>query len=324
MRTPRVLMFMLAALLGAASMHVAWSATMAWLLSSRYSQRMVDVRRWPHDVQISKSAEMVSMYLTHNAVPAPAPTTVFFGSSVAYGYPWPEDVTFVARYAAMRPSEHVFNASVLGADLAFIESAILCGATNAGLMADTAIVELQVVLSMASLARGMYGNAAPAEPCDETIGRVEHWSFVMRHPLGAGWLPFIWDDKASPRPDRGLAGPSIHAGFLLSRTEYARLGLAPKLQAQVVAALTRAKTIARRVYAFPPPLYVSGLPNARYEVESVHGQQAAVLAACRSVPGVHCLDPEKFYTKGELYWDLTHLNQHGQQVFAEWLAERIP
>ena len=65
MRTPRVLIFMLTALLGAAVMHGAWSATMAWLLSSRYSQRMVDIRRWPHDVVVSKSAEMVSMYLTH-------------------------------------------------------------------------------------------------------------------------------------------------------------------------------------------------------------------------------------------------------------------
>jgi len=77
------------------------------------------------------------------------------------------------------------------------------------------------------------------------------------------------------------------------------------------------------VYAFPSPVYLPGVGEARFEAESVHAQQQAALAACRNVPGVHCLDPESFYTRRELYWNLTHFNQQGQRMFAEWLAQRI-
>jgi hypothetical protein len=310
-------------LMAVAVTHVAWSAAMALLLSSRYSHRIVDIRRWPEEVEVRRSVEMVSMYLTNTVVPSPAPTTVFFGSSVAFGYPWQEDAGFSARYAALRPAEHVFNASVIGADLGFIDNAILCGATNAGLHVDTAIVELQVVLSVNSVARNAFWRFKPPPPCDESIGQVGHLPFVIRHPLGAGWLPFIWDDKASPKPDRGLEVAQVYAGYFVSREDMKNLDVEPKFRAQVVAVLNHAKKIGRRVIAFPSPVYLPGVTAARYEADTVHSQQAAALAACRSVPEVVCLDPEEFYTRKELYWNLTHFNQRGHGVFAEWLHTRI-
>lgn len=319
----RVRTLVLALLIGAALTHVAWSTAMAMALSSRYVHRIVDVRRWPEEVQVRRVTEMVSMYLTHTVVPSPRPKTVFFGSSVTFGYPWQEEVGFTARYAALRPREQVFNTSVIGADLAFIDNAVLCGATNAGLQADTAIVELQVVLSVNSLARIAFWRFGPPPPCDETIGRVRHWPFVMRHPLGAGWLPFIWDDKASAQPDRGLEVAPVYSGYFIGRGDYNALNIAPKLDAQVVTVLTRARTIAPRVYAFPSPVYLPGVREAGFEAESVHAHQRAVLAACRTVPDVVCLDPEPFYTRRDVYWNLTHFNQHGHQVFAEWLDRQI-
>ena len=324
MPSPRIALFLLSLLAGGAAIHAAWSTAMAWLWASRYSHRIIDIRRWPEDVEVRRSTEMMSMYLNHTVVPSPSPTTVFFGSSVTFGYPWPADVAFTARYAALRPSEHVFNASVIGADLAFIEDAVLCGATNAGLQVDTAIIELQVVLSVNSLARIAFWKFGPPLPCDETVGKVGYWPFVMRHPLGAGWLPFIWDDKASAKPDRGLEVAAVYAGFFVNREDWDTFELEPKFHAQVVATLNRAKTVARRVYAFPSPVYLPGVREARFEAEAAHLHQTAALAACRSVPEVHCLDPEEFYTRKELYWNLTHFNQRGHQVFGEWLAERVP
>jgi hypothetical protein len=323
MRVPRVLRFPLAVLLGAAAIHVAWSTAMAWSWPSRYPHRMADIRRWPVEVEVRRSTELVSMFLTGAVSPPPPPTTVFFGSSFTYGYPWQEDVIFTTRYAAARPPERVLNVGVLGADLAFIENAILCGATNAGSPVETAVVELQVVLSIDRLARSAFWNFAPPEPCNETIGRVGYWSFVMRHPLGAGWLPFIWDDKASPKPERAFEAGLVHSAFFITREDSMRFELESKLRAQVVAALKRARTIARRVYAFPPPAYFPGVPDPKYEVDPVERLQEAALAACRSVPEVQCLDPKEFYPRRELYRDVTHLNQQGHRVFAGWLAERI-
>ena len=324
MPSTRIPLFLLTLLLGGAAIHITWSSVMASVWASTYSHRIIDIRRWPEDVEVRRSTEMLSMYLTHKVVPSPAPTTVFFGSSVVFGYPWAEDVGFAARYAALRPSEHVFNASVIGADLAFIEDAILCGATNAGLQADTAIVELQVVLSVNSIARIAFWHFGPPLPCDETVGRVGYWPFVVRHPLGAGWLPFLWDDKASPKPDRGLAQAPVYAGYFISKGDWDHLEIAPKFDAQIVKALERAKKVARRVVAFPSPVYLPGVQAAKYEAKTVHMQQTAALNACRTVPGVQCLDPEEFYTRKELYWNLTHFNQKGHQVFAEWLSQRVP
>ncbi|HJU44068.1 MAG TPA: hypothetical protein VJ691_14680, partial [Vicinamibacterales bacterium] len=124
MPSPRIRMFLLMLLIGGAAIHITWSSVMAWLWASGYSQRIIDVRRWPEEVDVKRTAEMVSMYLTHTVLPSSPPTTVFFGSSVAFGYPWQKEAGFAARYAALRPSEHVFNASVIGADVAFIENAI--------------------------------------------------------------------------------------------------------------------------------------------------------------------------------------------------------
>lgn len=47
-------------------------------------------------------------------------------------------------------------------------------------------------------------------------------------------------------------------------------------------------------------------------------------SACRTVAGVHCLDTEPFYNRRDVYFNLTHFNQRGHQVPAEWLAEQIP
>jgi hypothetical protein len=313
----RLRTLVMALLVGIAITHVAWSAAMAALLASGYTHRIVDVRRWPTEVEVRRVTEMVSMYLAHTAVPSPRPTTVFFGSSVAFGFPWQEAVVMSTRYAALRPDEHVFNASVIGADLAFIENAILCGATNAGLKADTAIVELQVVLSVNSLARAKFWRLAPPEQCDETVGRVGYFPFVVRHPLGAGWLPFIWNDKAFAKPDRDVKVAPVYAGYFVNREDFR--GIEADFAKQVVAALNRAKSVAARVYAFPSPTFLPGVRDAKYEETSVHAQLTAALAACRSVGGVHCLDPEEWYTRREMYWNLTHFNQHGHQVFAEWL-----
>lgn len=321
MAASRIPQFIAALLIGAAVMHLAWSSAMAMLLASSYQHRMVDVRRWPEEVEVRRTTEMVSMYLSHTAVPSASPTTVFFGSSVAYGFPWNEEVTFPAGYARLRPTEHVFNASVIGADLAFTDNAILCGATNAGLRADIAIVELQVVLSVNAIARAAFWRFAPPPPCDETIGRVGHWPFALRHPLGAGWLPYIWNNTASSQPDRGLNVAPVYAGYFVGREDFSKLE--GTFRDQITTVLTRAKTIGTQVYAFPSPVFVPGVREAKYEAEAVQHQQALALAACQGVPGVHCLDPEAFYTQRDLYWNLTHFNQHGHRVFAEWLAERV-
>jgi hypothetical protein len=262
---------------------------------------------------------MVSMFLTHAVPASTAPAAVFFGSSVAYGYPWQEEVIVSAAYARQRPDQHVLNVSVVGADLAFLDDAVLCGASNAGLRADAVIIEFPVVNSVNNRVRIAQWEVPPT--CDETIGPVGYWSFVMRHPLGAGWLPFIWDNKAFAKADQHLMHPRVYGGFFVSVTEFAVIE--PQFRVEIAAVLARAKTIGRRVYAFPSPVFLAGVQEAGYAAESVRTQLASALAACREVPGVDCLDPAPFYARRDLYLNLTHFNQRGNQAFGEWLAAAV-
>jgi hypothetical protein len=311
--------FVVALLIGAAVTHLAWSSAMALILSSSYPHRIMDVRRWPDPVSVKGVAEMVSMFLSHAITPATAPHTVFFGSSVAYGFPWQEDVVVSTRYAALRPAEHVVNASVIGNDVAFLEDAVLCGATNAGLQADVVIVELPVINSVINLMRRT--DDSQPERCDETIGRVGYWSFAARHPIGAGWLSFIWDDKAFPKADANITIGAVFFGYFGGARDFAKVE--PDFRRQVVAALERAKTLGRRVYAFPSPVFVPGVREAGFDAASVQTQLTSALTACQTVSGVHCLDPQQFYTRRDAYFNLTHLNQRGHQALAEWLAANI-
>ena len=101
--TTRVRRFILALTLGVVVTHVAWSTMTALLLSSSYSRRMADARRWPEEVPSAHMiTEMVSMFISGKVRPSSA-TTVFFGSSIVYGFPWQEDVIVSTRYAALRP-----------------------------------------------------------------------------------------------------------------------------------------------------------------------------------------------------------------------------
>ena len=319
----RVQTFVLALIIGLAGTHLAWSAAMALALASSYPARMADTRRWPEEVpSVRMITEMVSMFIS-GQVRTSAATTVFFGSSVAYGFPWQEEVVVSSRYAALRPNEHVLNAAVVGNNLALLENGVLCGATNAVLQADVVIVELPVINSILfRLALDREGQLPAEHTCDETIGRVGSMWFAARHPIGAGWVSFIWDNKAYPKPDSTVElGTSKFATFA-SAGEFAPMEA--ELRRQVVVAMERAKTLGRRVYAFPSPVLIPGAQAMGFDGNAIRAQLAAALSACQTVPGVHCVDIESFYNRQDLYYNLTHLNQRGHQALAEWLADQIP
>jgi hypothetical protein len=320
MISPRVRTFGLAMLLGAGAAHVLWSLAMGTVLASSYSHRIPDLRRWPDDIELPRIAEMTSTFLAHAVPASAAPTaTLFFGSSLTYGYPWQEELTATSRYAALRPQEHVVNVGVLGATLQLLDAATLCGANNAGVSANIVVVELPVFNSINYLKR-TFGRTGPPAECDETIGPVSPWLFALRHPLAAGWPPYIWDDKAFPRRDHDVLTRTFF-GYFVSPEIYKRVE--PSARRDLTAALTRAKTIGRQVYAFPSPVLVSGVSMAWADEKAVEMQLAAALAACRDVSGVRCLDPGVFYRRRDLYWNLTHFNQRGNQEFANWLVANI-
>lgn len=307
---------------GAALMHALASAAAATMLESTYSHRMFDVRRWPTRTTTGDVAEMTAVFLGGQLSRHPERRpTIFVGSSFAYGYPWQESVTMSSRYARLRPHELVLNISVIGASLLSLDKGILCGARNAGVTAEVAIVELPVINAAASILTEQQREVPREIVCDETIGRRGYTGFTLRHPLGVGWVPFIWDDKAYPKADEGLSLNKVPPGYYITASQFASIERA--YRAQIVDAVRSAKRVADRVYVFASPVFLPGVAEVGEDAAAVRVQLDAALAICRTVAGVSCLDSQPFYDRKDVYYNMTHLNQRGHQAIAEWLAEHV-
>ena len=302
--------------------HVLFSAAVGVTLEAVYSHRLVDVRRWPGALPPALVAEMVSMFLTDRPGAGARSETIFYGSSFAYGYPWQESVVMSQRYAALRPAEVVLNASVIGADLAVLDAGVLCGARNSGIRTKTAIVELPVVNSVGALAKARADGATSESECDLRIGRRSYTGFTFRHPLGVGWVPFIWDNKAYLKNDASIVLDRVPGGYFTTAERFQEVE--STFRAQIAAVVRAAQAVADQVVVFPSPVFLLGAAEVGEDDQAIRRQLDVAVDACRAAGGVVCLDPEPFYTRREAFHNMTHLNQRGHQAIAEWLSTQIP
>jgi hypothetical protein len=305
-----------------AATHLVFSAGIGVALSAAYPHRIFDIRRWPGGLSPGTVSEMVSAFLGGRANAVAHNGTVFYGSSFAYGYPWQETVIMSSRYAALRPGETVLNVSVIGANLALLDNGILCGARNAGIRTRNAVIELPVVNSTAALVSERANGSAPPPPCDTTLGRESYTAFIARHPLGFGWVPFIWDDKAYPKADEELVLNKVAPGYFTSSERFKEVE--SDYRAQVASVVRAGQAVADHVFVFPSPVFLPGAAEMGEDADAIRSQLRAAVDACQTLAGVVCLDPELFYARRDLFYNMTHLNQRGHQVMADWLASVIP
>jgi len=312
-----------------ASTHVAFSAAVGLTLDAAYQHRIFDIRRWPVDfsapgapdaVQRFTDAvtEMVSAFLTGHDTTRTG-STIFYGSSFTYGYPWQESVITSYRYGVLS-GKPTLNVSVIGARMSMLENGILCGARNAGIRSATAIVELPVINAAAALLNEQT-DGVDQTACRRTIGRRRSPVFAARHPLGIGWTSFIWDDKAYAKGDESIVLAPVPDDYFVTAVRFAEIE--GRFRSQVMAVARAAQEVADRVYVFPSPVFLPGVTEVGRDADAVRAQLAAALDACRAVPGVVCLDPSAFYSRRDAYYNMTHLNQHGHQAMAEWLTSAV-
>ncbi len=308
----------MAAVAGAA--HVVWSLAMTELLAASYDHRIFDVRRWPVDLPRPAVAQLVAAFAEeHLRAGRGRPSTVFMGSSFTFGYPWQVSAVMSERYAALRPQERVLNISVIGAGLEVLNRGVLCGVRDAGQPIDLAILEIPVINAVSRIAEGDSDDWM--DGCATVPRRARYLRFALARPIGIGWLPFIWDVYAYPKVDEELQLAPVPKGYFIESDAFA--AVRARYRQQVVSTIAAAKPLARRLVVFPSPLYLPGAAELGEDVEAIRAQLAETIAACREVDGATCADPEALYTRRELYYNMTHLNQRGHQAMAEWLLSTI-
>jgi hypothetical protein len=310
-------------LAGALAAHVLWSALLSAALTAGYRHRVFDVRRW--DGPWADTTELLARFASVRGRALGRRMVVFVGSSFTYGYAWQEPVIYSRRFAELRPDAAVINLSVIGADTTVSEWA-LCGLLRDRSSVDSVIIEIPVVNEAGKLSRQIATGAAvplgATGACRAIESTTGYFGFFWRHPFGAGLLPFIWDDKAYPKPDAEIALPPVGDNYFVPRDRWA--AIAPMFAARVEALARNARSLGRPVYVYPTPVFLPGVREVGRDARAVRAQIDLAIAACRRVPGVTCLDPEPFLDRRDCYWNMTHLNQRGHQAMAEWLHAVVP
>lgn len=316
--------FAILTLLTALAGHVLWSAAVAVALERGYPHRVVDLRRWSGPApRIGSQRELLARFISVELRDASKPTVAFLGSSFTFGYPWQERVILSRRYSDLRPDQQVVNASVTGGDLSLVNNWAICAFKRQGLMVDAAVIEIPVINTVANLAKQVkaQGGVAALESCSEPRVSDTYLPFVLRRPLGLGWVRFLWDVEAYEKPDESIVIIPVPEGYFVTAEQF--VTVEPAYRAQIVDALTRARGIARKVYAFPSPVYLPALRDINQDDAAVSHQIEVTSEACRSVGGIECLDATSFHEMRAAYYNMTHLNQHGHKAVARWLSNRI-
>ena len=317
-----LLRFISVAALFAIVSHLLVALAAVGVLHRLYPHRIFDVRSFSDNPV--EGFRLIGTYLNENARHQVAPVVVVAGSSVSYGYLWPERVTFARLFADARPSAKVLNVSIVAADVSAVNDWIVCAARRNQIRVDSLIVELPVVNTLSYLVTTHRSGHAPSplSTCEEFPRDPGYFRFAVTKIRGSGWIRLFWSGQTYKRGERQIRIESVPKGYFASAEDFesVRGGFA----AQISATLTRAQSVADRVYAFPSPVFVPGLAEVGEDAAAIRQQLDAALAACRSVPGVGCIDSSGLYDGRSFYSNLTHLNQAGHRAMAALLDRQIP
>ena len=285
-----------------------------------YADRMYDVRKWPGPA--TDGFKLAGTYLRERIDRSSPPITLFAGSSVTHGYPWTQHQTFASLYRRTRGTVTV-NAGILGLDVSGVNDWVVCTARANAIHVATLVIELPVVNTIAQLVN-YHAAGRPLPPMSDCEGAATspgYGRWAWSRPLGIGWLVFLWEEDAYPKPDIVIRIEPVPAGYFTPTGDFNAVRGA--YERQIVTLLTHAGLIADRVYAFASPVFAAGLDQIGEDAHAVRAQAAATLAACRRVEGVRCLDSAFLSERRDYFMNFTHLNQAGHRVMAEWLASQV-
>lgn len=313
--------FVMMAIVAALCLHASMAIAVTAGLRALYPQRIFDVRQWPDNP--AEAFRLVGMFLNENARPTGRPVIVFAGSSVTYGYPMDDRVTFAHLFANARPHAKVLNTSIVAADVSAVNDSMICAAKRNAIHVQTVVIEIPVVNALNYLVNVHHAGRQPSplSQCDSLPADPGYLRFALSTLRGTGWVRFLWGNQPYATGEGHLRIDPVPQGYFAAAHDFEAVRDAFALR--ITGTLSNAKSVASEVYAFPSPVFVGGLAEVAQDVGAMRQQLQAALAACESVPAVHCIDPSAFYLERSYYSNLTHLNPAGHRAMANLLNTQI-
>ena len=313
--------------------HVVFSVILAATTSTLYQHRMVNLRLL--DGQRETRSEVAGSFLLDTIGDASKPVIAIIGSSFSWGVPFIEDDTFGYHLEDKLQGRYkVVNASVIG-DSPGGSMQTLCALQRLNVRATILFIEV----NLANYFGGGAQNANFFQPfssaCADAYtsngrGGTEsdnpkilrtpfpYLSFFLKNPFGLGHLKILFDERTEDvRDERDFAPNRLADNYFPTKAEFDEHLDAHR---QNITELGKAALIsADRVILGISPFVEEGLVMSRFTWSELGPQLHTLHEICLQNSDLECFYPQASLTEAHFH-DVTHLNLHGHETYAEALA----
>lgn len=302
--------------------HCAWSSLLAEYAARYYTRRMPNVRHLDGEGLLRMG--LATAYL-REAARSDAPKIAFFGSSMTCGSPFVRSLTDAVQ--GEMPQCRVINAGVIGASLEMLRQNLLIAVEN-DLHFEAIVLEIPFVNELPYLPEQRPTDAKlllDARSDRDHVRAYRGWSyfsFFSRLPWGLGHLAVLRDDATESPSESQYSVPVVPDGYFASRDRFARV---KDYYAERVRDLVRlAQGASDHVCVFVMPVHLAGVNELGLDAEAIEEQIRFTEAVCAAIDGVQVLRLESsFLNARPNFYNLTHLNMQGNEVFGRWIAGRL-
>jgi hypothetical protein len=263
---------------------------------------------------------LTRLFVEGQAIDDPRPKILMFGSSVTWGYSWPERDVFSWHMQQELDGYQVLNVAIIGRDL---ESIIDLECNLKQLNVDIDIVTLELNLFNLKL-----GSTPPGEAigCNEVGayvalgGPFNYAHFTLLHPFGIPYFRMFWNQYEYPQEERSFSWNELPDSYFPNLNYF--LKNREQLDRLISSAIEGANSISESVVAFVAPTLREGLILSEYNPADLQELADLVISSCTKTAQSSCLDPGLDLPR-ENFGNLTHLNLSGHESFARWLLKQL-
>lgn len=321
MTATRLGRFLFATAVAAGVAHLISATIAAVALAYLFPHRIFNARDWPGDWD--ERSHVVGSFFIERTRDAGSPVVAFAGSSVSYGYPWRDEFIFSRRFADERPDLDVINASIIATDVTGLRDYVVCAAERNDIKLAAVVIEIPVVNTTSHLVRSRKNGQTVAanDRCRPAARDAGYLQLALTRPRGIGWFGFFANTDAREREELPIQIRPVPENYFASALDFG--AIREEYVRRMKTLLAGAQQIAGTVYAFPSPIFIPGVTEAGADAAAVRQQLETTVAACESMPGIHCLETSSVWEDRSLYLNVTHLNQAGHAALGHRLASQI-
>jgi hypothetical protein len=301
------------------SLHFAWSAMVVGILEKYYDHRILNVRKTKNvdrqweDLTSSFTAEAIEKSNSQRK-----PLAMFIGSSVTYGYPWQERITYTKLVADDLKNWKISNLSVIGIGMRAMTDFVTCGLKKSR-KPHMLFVEIPLVNSTSSISPGAISD--PRECAKYDDGVPGYWPLVLSRPYGIAWVSILWDEESYEKPDSNLVISPLPPTYFADRQRFK--AIEGQFVSELRYFLSEVSAMGEQVFVYVSPIYTPAISIAGGDRAAVEYQVELTNRVCKEYKKLSCLDSSVFSQRPELFYNLTHLNHRGHRALANWFEPYI-